>query len=75
MSVPFSYRITPEVPPSYYEKLFDFIYSEYLLAQKQRFTNIIRETTPQGDKLSYVVTDSQRKQLVQVEVKAALPLN
>jgi heat shock protein HtpX len=69
----FSYRITPEVPPSYYEKLFDFFYSQYLLAQKQRFTNIIRETTRQGDKLSYIVTDMQGKLLLQVEVKSGTP--
>ena len=64
MSAPSSYRITPEVPPSYYEKLFDFIYSQYLLAQKQRFTDITRETTNHGDKLSYVVTDIKGKRLL-----------
>lgn len=73
MSAPSSYRITPEVPPSYYEKLFDFIYTKYLLPQKTRFTDIIRETNSQGDKLTYFVTDSQGKQLVQVEVKSGTP--
>ncbi len=68
-----SYRITPEVPPSYYEKLFDFFYSQYLLAQKQRFTNIIRETNNQGEKLSYTVVDAEGKQILQVDVKSGTP--
>ena len=73
MSTSSSYRITPEVPPSYYEKLFDFMYTQYLLPQKARFTDIIRETNSQGDKLTYFVTDSQGKQIVQVEVKSGTP--
>src|SRR5665648_426247 len=73
MSTPFlsfSYRITPEVPPSYYEKLFDFIYTEYLLPQKQRFTDITRESNSKGEKLTYIVTDSRGNRLVDVEVKS-----
>jgi heat shock protein HtpX len=73
MSTSSSYRITPEVPPSYYEKLFDFMYTQYLLPQKARFTDIIRETNSQGDKLTYFVTDSQGNQIVQVEVKSGTP--
>ena len=73
MSTSSSYRITPEVPPSYYEKLFDFMYTQYLLPQKARFTDIIRETNSQGDKLTYFVTDSKGKQIVQVEVKSGTP--
>lgn len=74
MSAPVVYRITPEVPPSYYEKLFDFIYTQFLIPQKQRFSEIIRETSNKGDKLSYVVTDPQGKRLVQIEVKSTTPL-
>jgi heat shock protein HtpX len=73
MSAPSSYRITPEVPPSYYEKLFDFMYTQYLLAQKTRFTDIIRETNSKGDKLNYVVIDTQGKPLVEVEVRSGTP--
>ena len=73
MSTSSSYRISPEVPPSYYEKLFDFMYTQYLLPQKARFTDIIRETNSQGDKLTYFVTDSKGNQIVQVEVKSGTP--
>jgi len=73
MDAPSSYRITPEVPPSYYERLFDFMYTQFLLPQKLRFTDIIRETNSKGDKLTYLVTDAQGKQLVRVEVKSGTP--
>ena len=73
MSASSSYRISPEVPQSYYEKLFDFMYTQYLLPQKARFTDIIRETNSQGDKLTYFVTDSKGNQIVQVEVKSGTP--
>ena len=70
---PFTYRITPEVPPSYYEKLFDFIYTQYLVPQKQRFTELTRESTSQGEKLTYIVTDTQGNRLFYVEVKSGTP--
>jgi heat shock protein HtpX len=73
LSSSFTYRITSEVPPSYYEKLLDFFYTEYLLAQKQRFNEIIRETTDQTDKLTYFVIDANRKRVLYVEVKSGTP--
>lgn len=69
----FSYRITPEVPPSYYEKLFDFIYTQYLLPQKQRFTEIVRESNAQWERLTYIVTDTQSNRLIRMEVKSGTP--
>ncbi len=69
----FTYRITPEVPPSYYEKLFDFIYTQYLVPQKQRFTDLTRESTSQGEKLTYFVTDKQGNRLFHVEVRSGTP--
>ncbi len=69
----FTYRITPGVPPSYYEKLFAYIYTQYLLPQKQRFTDITRESTSQGERLTYIVTDSQGNRLVNVELKSGEP--
>ena len=49
------------------------MYTQYLLPQKARFTDIIRETNSQGDKLTYFVTDSKGNQIVQVEVKSGTP--
>ena len=49
------------------------MYTQYLLPQKTRFTDIIRETNSQGDKLTYFVTDSQGKQIVQVEIRSGTP--
>ena len=49
------------------------MYTQYLLPQKARFTDIIRETNSQGDNLTYFVTDSKGNQIVQVEVKSGTP--
>ena len=73
MGAPSSYKINSEIPPSYYEKLFDFMHTQFLLPQKQRFTDIIKETSNTGYKLTYIVTDPQGKQLVKVEIKSGTP--
>jgi heat shock protein HtpX len=75
MTQPASYKINPDVPPSYNEKLFDYIYTQYLLPQRQRFKNISRQNTNQGDTISYVVIDAQGKQLLQVEAKSGNPID
>jgi heat shock protein HtpX len=69
-----SYKIATEIPASYMEKLVDFIYKQYLLPQKQRFTNFYRETTDGVTFLSYVVLDAQGKHLLKAEVKGTTPI-
>jgi len=74
MSGAVSYKIATELPASYMEKLFAFIYTQYLLPQKQRFTSFYRETTDGVPFLSYVVLNAQGKQLLKAEVKGTLPI-
>ncbi len=69
-----SYKIATELPDSYIEKLLDFIYKQYLLPQKQRFTNFYRETIDGLTFLSYVVLDAQGKHLLKAEVKGTTPI-
>jgi heat shock protein HtpX len=69
------YKVATELPASYMEKLFAFIYTQYLLPQKQRFTRFYRETTYGIPFLSYVVIDAEGKQLMKAEIKGTLPID
>jgi heat shock protein HtpX len=74
MVEPLTYHLKTQVPDSYTQKLFDFIHSQYLLNQKQRFTNIERLTTNKTDYLSYIVIDASGKHLLKVEAKSDDPI-
>ena len=69
-----SYNIATEIPASYMEKLFAFMYTQYLVPQKQRFTNFYRETTDGVPFLSYLVLGAQGRQLLKVEVNGTVPI-
>jgi heat shock protein HtpX len=69
-----SYQIATDVPISYMEKLFDFIQTQFLVPQKQRFSNFSRQTTSEGRLLSYSVLDPKGKETLRVEIKGTKPL-
>ncbi|MCW4031598.1 MAG: M56 family metallopeptidase [Candidatus Bathyarchaeota archaeon] len=69
-----SYSIATEIPASYMEKLFVFIYTQYLLPQKQRFTNFYRESTNGIPFISYTVLDTKGNPSLKAEVKGTIPV-
>lgn len=73
MTEPIFYSFIPEVPHSYYNKLLDFIHTEYVLPQKQRFAEITRDTTSESDILSYVINDAHKNPAIQVELRSGNP--
>ena len=75
MTDPVSYQISTEIPPSYMQKLFDYMYTQYLMPQKKRFTDIDRETSAQGDFLSYTIINSEGKKLVKIELRSGEPID
>jgi heat shock protein HtpX len=56
------------------EKLFEFIYTQYLLPQNKRFSNFSREATHEGRLLSYSVLDPQGEETLRVEVRGTKPI-
>jgi len=69
-----SYSIDLEIPESYLNNLFDFIYQKYLFPQEKRFANISRNRVEDHSSLTFVTLDDVGKQRLQVEVKGGNPI-
>ncbi|MCL1977782.1 MAG: M48 family metalloprotease [Candidatus Bathyarchaeota archaeon] len=65
---PLIYTVKTEVPDSYMAQFFDFVHSQYLLPQKERFSNVFRQNSSEVDTLSYTISNVKGKQLY-VEAK------
>ena len=71
---PVSFDLQTEVPSNYIGNMLDFIYQKYLLAQKQRFTNISRSTENGESTLTYDIVDKQARRMLSVAVNGSNPL-
>ncbi|MGD0160234.1 MAG: M48 family metallopeptidase [Candidatus Bathyarchaeia archaeon] len=69
-----SFVLETEVPNNYIGNMLDFIYQKYLVAQKQRFTNISRSTENGESTLNYDVIDKHAKRSLAVTVNGSNPL-
>ncbi len=73
MLEPLFYTIAPDVPTSYYQKLFNFIHEQYFLPQREKFSNITLEATQENCSLSYTVTSSGGNEILEVKVRSGNP--
>jgi heat shock protein HtpX len=74
MALPISYNISTEIPASYMQKLFSFLYSQYLLPQKQRYSNFYRKNIEDIPILSYSILNAQGKEALKAQIKGTTPI-
>jgi len=70
-----TYTIDPEIPESYVDSLYEYIYGKYLLAQKERFADISKKTAPGEWELTFSVLDSSGKRRLSVRVSGDKPMS
>jgi heat shock protein HtpX len=69
-----SYVIEPQIPSSYVKNLLEFIHRNFLLVQRERFTDVSIESSINESSLSYTVVDSSGKHKLKVQISGGKPL-
>jgi heat shock protein HtpX len=70
----FYYYIETDVPSTYMESLIDFIYTNYLAPQTQRFVNVSKKTINGDVFLNFTVRDSAGRHMLAAEIKGGKPI-
>ncbi len=70
-----SYVIEPQVPSTYIRNLYEFIYRQFLLPQRERFTDISKTMISGEPSLAYTTVDSFGNQRLRVRISGNKPLN
>ncbi len=66
--------IEPQVPSTYIRNLYEFIYRQFLLPQRERFADISRTMISGELSLAYTVVDSSGNQRLRVRIAGTKPL-
>jgi heat shock protein HtpX len=70
-----SYNIITDVPQRYIDKFYEFIYGNFLLPQKSRFSDISRSPSPGALSIQYYVLDSSGKKKIRIRVSGTQPIS
>ncbi len=69
-----TYTIYPEIPDSYFDNLYEYIYRNFLLAQKDRFTDISKTKSEGEQELTYSILDLSGNKRVSVHAIGNKPI-
>lgn len=72
---PVSYVIEPQIPDSYVKNLFEFIYRNFLLPQRELFADVSSATSAEESSLTYTVVDTSGRKRLGVKISGGKPLN
>lgn len=70
-----SYVIEPQIPDSYLKSLFEFIYRNFLLPQKELFADVSNATSAGESSLAYAYVEASGRRRLRVRISGGRPLN